>query len=105
VEVVEETAPAQELNRMRRCSHGEHLPIVALLTVEKAHFSKCARSGAPSAPKGAFLALPKNACLQFLAQEFENDVAEERGYHCDGKIGGGKNIFHCPGQAVLLSNA
>ena len=43
--------------------------------------------------------------LQFLAQKFKNDVAEERGYHRDGKIGGGKNIFDCARQAVLLPDA
>jgi hypothetical protein len=56
-EVAAKTAPAQELSRcgesalhrMRRCSHREHLPIVTLLAVGQAHFSKSARSGAPPA--------------------------------------------------------
>jgi hypothetical protein len=43
------------------------------------------------------------ACLKSGSQKLKKDVSDERGYDSDFKIGDGKNIFHRPNEAPLLT--
>ena len=49
--------------------------------------------------------LLSNHCLTFFPKKFKGDVADDRGYRGDFKIGSGKNISDCPSYAPLFLHA